>query len=203
MIILQDYEGNEEVINVRATLPKKLSRLKIAAGLGPYGLETKDQDTSKDYQVIPTVMLYGNFYLNQSSSLRFFDSFSKSKTTFHNWGVYFAWDLAEFCDQRCLITSLVGAQGVHYQYSSQKDFQSEVIYPQGFEFIYKHPFGKENYRFSYGMFSRLSGLYDYQNIWIRYGKKSFWKLNFIEWQSQSRKASLFGVSFGFPLGSFF
>jgi hypothetical protein len=202
-ISLIDDEGNEEVLTVAATVPKKLSRFKLAVGLGPYDLETKDHNGNRKYEFAPTAMLYGNFYLNESSSLRFFDSFSRNEATFHNWGLYFAWDLAEFCDQRCLLTSLIGLQGVDYRYSPRHTTQSEVILPQGFEFIYKHAFGKPNYRLSYGMFASLSGLYDYQNIWLRYGKSYFWELNYIEWQRDRQKASMIGLSIGFPIASFF
>ncbi len=202
-ISLVDYLGNEEVITIRAKLPKKLPRLRLAAGLGPYTLDNSEKFGNAKSEIAPTVMLYGNFSLNDSSSLRFFDSYSKNIATFHNWGAYFAWDLAEFCDQRCLLTSLIGAQGVDYQYNTNFKSTSEKIFPQGFEFVYKHPFGNLNYKFSYGMFASFSGLYDYQNIWVRYGKNYFWELNYIEWQRDKKEASMFGLSIGFPIASFF
>jgi hypothetical protein len=202
-ISLVDYLGNEEVITIKAKLPKKLPRLRLAAGFGPYTLDNSEKFGNAKSEIAPTVMLYGNFSLNDSSSLRFFDSYSKNIATFHNWGAYFAWDLAEFCDQRCLLTSLIGAQGVDYQYNSNFKSTSEKIFPQGFEFVYKHPFGNLNYKFSYGMFASFSGLYDYQNIWVRYGKNYFWELNYIEWQRDKKQASMFGLSIGFPIASFF
>lgn len=202
-ISLVDYLGNEEIITIRAKLPKKLSRLRLAAGFGPYTLDNSDKLGNAKSEIAPTAMLYGNFSLNESTSLRFFDSYSKNIATFHNWGVYFAWDLAEFCDQKCLLTSLIGAQGVDYQYNSNSNSTSEKIFPQGFEFVYKHPFGNLNYKFSYGMFASFSGLYDYQNLWVRYGKNYFWELNYIEWQRDKKHATMFGLSIGFPIASFF
>ncbi len=200
---LQNYEGKEEVLTVRAKLPSKLPRLRLAAGLGPYTLDTKGKSGDRRKQVAPTAMLYGNLALNDTSSFRFFDSFSKNVSTFHNWGTYFAWELAEFCDQRCLLTSLIGVQGVEFRFNSDENTVSEMIFPQGFEFLYKHPFGKLNYKFSYGMFASFSGLYDYQNIWLRYGKNYFWELNYIGWQRTNRSATMFGLSVGFPIGAFF
>jgi hypothetical protein len=202
-ISLVNHEGKEEVITIKASLPQKLPRLRLAAGFGPYTLDTQNQLGDKTSQIAPTVMLYGNLSLNESSSLRFFDSYSKNKSKFHNWGVYFAWDLAEFCDQRCLLTSLIGVQGVDYRFNSNSTNQSDIIYPQGFEFIYKHPFDQLNYRFSYGMFASFSGLYDYQNYWVRYGKGWFWELNYIEWKRNDQEAAMFGISVGFPLAQFF
>jgi len=200
---LINFEGKEKTISIKTTVPKKIPRLKIAMGLGPYQLVSKTKGNENQNQIAPTGMIYGNFSLNESSSLRFFDSYSKNKSTFHNWGLYFAWDLAEFCDQRCQLTSLIGAQGVDYRFSDEQNMMSDLIYPQGFEFVYKHPFGNLNYKFSYGMFVSFSGLYDYNNIWIRYGKNYFWELNYIKWSRDKNEAALFGLSIGFPIATFF
>lgn len=202
-ITLVNPEGKEQLITIKAKIPEKLPRLRLAGGFGPYTLDTKDKFGNKISQIAPTIMLYGNLALNDSTSLRFFDSYSKNISTFHNWGGYFAWDLAEFCDQRCLITSLIGAQGIEYRFNSSTTTTNEMIFPQGFEFVYKHPFGNLNYRFSYGMFTSFSGLYDYGNYWVRYGKGWFWELNYIEWKREEQRASMFGISVGFPIGQFF
>jgi hypothetical protein len=199
---LINHDGKEELLTIRAKVPKHLPRLRLAMGLGPYTLYTKIEGDRKN-QIAPTVMLYGNLALNQSSSFRFFDSYSKNVSTFHNWGTYFAWDLARFCDQRCQLTSLIGAQGVDFRFNSNDRADSDIIYPQGFEFVYLHPFGKLNYKLSYGMFTSLGASYDYQNLWLRYGKGWFWELNFIEWELSGRSASMFGISVGFPIASFF
>jgi hypothetical protein len=196
-------EGREENFTIAAKLPAHLPRLKIAMGLGPYSLNAKSSGEDKT-KIAPTVMLYGNLSLNDVSSLRFFDSYSKNEATvFHNWGTYFAWDLARFCDQRCQLTSLIGLQGVDYRFNSSERNHSDLIYPQGFEFVYSHPFGLLNYKLSYGMFASLSGLYDYQNAWLRFGKKVFWEINYIDWKKNDQSASMYGLSVGFPLVSFF
>ena len=202
-IILQNFEGKEEEITITANLPKKLPRIRLAIGLGPYTLNTNSSTGKRLNQIAPTAMLYGNFSLNESNSLRFFDSYSKEISLFHNWGVYYAWDLAKFCDERCQLTSLIGIQGLDFRYNSNDSGVSEAIFPQGFEFIYKHPFGNLNYKFSYGMFASLSGPYNYNNIWVRYGKNYFWELNYIEWKKDQRNASMWGLSIGFPIASFF
>ena len=202
-IKLENIEGKEEEIRISAKLPERLPRLKLAIGLGPYTLHTNNSSGKSINQIAPTAMLYGNFSLNESNSLRFFDSYSKNISLFHNWGVYYAWDLANFCDERCLLTSLIGVQGLDFKYNSNDSGVSEAIYPQGFEFIYKHPFGNLNYKFSYGMFASLSGPYSYNNMWIRYGKSYFWELNYIDWKKENRDASMWGISVGFPVTSFF
>lgn len=202
-VILSNHEGKEEIVKVSAELPKRMPRLRLAAGFGPYQLESFNKSRDQKNELAPTAMLYGNFYLNESTSLRFFDSYTKATSKFHNWGMYFAWDLAEFCDQRCVLTSLIGVQGVDYRYDSNDNSVSDIILPQGFEFVYKHPFDQLNYKLTYGMFASFSGLYDYNNIWLRYGKSYFWELNFIEWRKDNRQASMFGLSIGFPIGSLF
>jgi hypothetical protein len=75
-------------------------------------------------------MLYGNFALKETSSFRFFDSYSKDVSTFHNWGTYFSWDLSEFCNQRCVLTSLIGTQGVEFRADSGATTQSDLISPR-------------------------------------------------------------------------
>lgn len=200
---LHNHEGIISELKIKAHLEPRTHRLKLAAGVGPYWLSVKNKDGQREHQIAPTAMFYGNFTLNEKSSFRFFDSYTRNEATFHNWGSYFAWELAEFCDRRCLLTSLIGLQGVDYRYDSQSRTTSEVILPQGFEFVYLHPFGKENYKFSYGMFVSFSAEYDYQNIWIRYGKKTFWEINFIEWKRGNLSASMLGLSFGFPVVSLF
>jgi hypothetical protein len=200
---LVDPEGNEESIILRADLPPRLHRLRLAAGLGPYYLRSSDLGTGPKEQLAPTIMLYGNFNLNDTASIRFFDSYSRDVSTFHNWGGYYAWELAEFCDRRCSLTSLIGVQGIYFKYNSHVKSTAETILPQGFELVFKHPFGKENYIFSYGMFTSLSTNYDYQNIWIRYGKGYFWELNYIEWKRGGIGAAMTGLSVGFPIGAFF
>lgn len=195
-------DGKETNMAISAEVPEHLPRLKIAGGFGPYTLYTKTMGDRLN-QYAPTLMLYGNLGLNDKSSLRAFDSYSRDVSTFHNYGVYLAWDLARFCDERCQLTSLLGAQGVDYRFNANDDFSHDLIYPQGFEFVYSHPFGLLNYKLSYGMFTSLSGLYDYQNLWLRFGKKIFWELNYIEWKDDHNSANMFGISIGLPLASFF
>lgn len=189
-------------IQIKARLPKRLNRLKLAMGLGPYLLEGKSED-QKSPQIAPTLMLYGKLDFTDEQSLRFFDSYSKDVSMFHNGGIYYAWDLARFCDKRCQLTSLLGLQGIDFRYNSNSRSYSDVIFPQGFEFIYHHAFNQRNYKLSYGMFASLSQTYDYQNIWIRYGKASFWELNYIEWAIGRDRVRMYGLSYGFPLISFF
>jgi len=115
-------------------------------------------------------MLYGKFDFNDTTSLKGFDALLYSKTLFNNSGVYFSYDLAEILDGRILINTLLGFQGLHFKYSPQTPSQFRVIYPQGFEVLYKHAF-IENYSLFYGMFLSTSAE-QYTNSWIRYGKKS-------------------------------
>ncbi|MFP5459525.1 MAG: hypothetical protein ACLGG7_12385, partial [Bacteriovoracia bacterium] len=110
-------------------------------GLGPYFLEGKSED-QKSPQIAPTLMLYGKLDFTEEQSLRFFDSYSKDVSMFHNGGVYYAWDLARFCDKRCQLTSLLGLQGIDFRYNSNSRSYSDVIFPQGFEFIYHHAFNQ-------------------------------------------------------------
>ena len=78
-----------------------------------------------------------------------------------------------------------------------------MTFKQGFEAVYYHPFGLENYIFVYGMFISTSSEEGYNNIWIRFGKKIFWELNYIDWDYRGQYSSMWGLSVGIPLAQFF
>ena len=56
-ISLVNYRGEEKVVKISARVPEKLPRLRLAAGLGPYRLETKNKNGDKGLHIAPTVML--------------------------------------------------------------------------------------------------------------------------------------------------
>jgi hypothetical protein len=66
-INLRDDEGLEEVVTVTAKVPNKLPRLKLAAGFGPYNLETKDHYGNRKYEIVPCPTLLSKFYANWQS----------------------------------------------------------------------------------------------------------------------------------------
>ena len=43
---------------------------------------------------------------------------------------------------------------------------------------------------------------EYRNVWVRWGKNYFWELNLIEWGQDDFKASMWGLSVGFPFKGF-
>jgi hypothetical protein len=101
------------------------------------------------------------------------------------------------------VVPLLGFQGLSTKYSNKYDSYHKIIYPQGFELVYKHPFKMKNYSFVLGLFTNASVADDnYNNIWIRFGKKIFWELNYINWENKEKKASMWGFSVGIPFLSF-
>jgi hypothetical protein len=198
-ILFQVLNSKKEIntIKINAILPKKITRLKTALGLGPYIYQSEEGTASANSQYAPSFMIYGKFDLTESSSFKAFDAFLYSKSLFNNSGLYFSYDLAEVFDGRILINTLLGLQGLHYRYktSSHTDFQ--ILYPQGFEVVYKHVFGLTNRHLTYGMFLS-TGTQNYTNSWLRFGGKVFYELNYINWEYNTKKISMVGLSIGFP-----
>jgi len=196
-------KGDKRIVTIKASVPKNLHRLKFAMGLGPYFFETNHNIETKKSGWAPSGMIYSKYDITQGSSLRFFDAFLWKDGYFNNAGMYFAYDLATAFDNRFIVIPLLGFQGLSVKYS--KDFNSyhKIIYPQGLELVYMHPFGKKNYSLVMGLFTNASVVEDhYKNFWVRYGKKIFWELNYISWKKEEKAASMWGLSVGFPLMQF-
>ncbi len=195
---LKDDQGKLKNITVKAIIPNRLSRLKLAAGIGPYIYNSEKLNATTNGQIAPSYMLYGKFDLTPTTSFKAFDALVYAKTLFNNSGMYFSYDLAEIFDGRILINTLLGFQGLHYKYDKASDTKFEMLYPQGFEVIYKHAFGIENKHLTYGMFLSTDSN-EYTNAWIRYGGRFFWELNYINWAHTPNKISMYGLSIGFPV----
>lgn len=197
-----DPDKRKKIIRFEADIPSRYKRLKTAFGFGPYQFRTQDGVTDREKATSP-LMFYAKWEFTPETSFRFFDAFFYQKSIFHNVGAYFAYDVGSALDGRLVVTPLLGLQGVQFKHAGvQQDF-FEVLFPQGFEFTFKHAFGKENYHFIYGMFFSPSKDEHYKNIWVRYGKRLFWELNFLSWRKGDRYAKAWGLSLGIPIGSFF
>jgi hypothetical protein len=195
---------NKEIkVRISAKLPRKMPRLKTALGFGPYIFDSSQDDKALNATVSPSLMLYGKYDLYESSSLRFFDALIFNKSVFNNSGLYFAYTLARAFDNRVQFVPLLGAQGLSYRFSKEGSFNHQFIFPQGFEVVYKHAFGFENYSLVYGMFLSTSSKTDYENLWVRMGKSWFLELNYINWKHNSSRATMWGLSAGIPFFTLF
>lgn len=199
-------------IEISARIPKRLHRLNIAYGLGPYafnttfardpkGVEEEEFETTQE-PIAPAFMIYSNFKLSKETSIRGFNAIVAKKSIFNNLGLYFASDLAKVMDNKLTITTLLGMQHLYFQYDSKSKIISEPIFPQGIEVNYNHAFGIENYLIGGGAFLSPSESYDYQNVWVRWGKGIFWELNYIYWKKDEFSAKTWGLSAGFFFGGF-
>lgn len=193
-------DQKKKTLKIEALLPKELNRFKTSLGFGPYIYQSQYNTAVQNSNIAPSIMLYGKFDFNETTSLKGFDALLYSKTFFNNSGVYFSYDLAEILDGRVLINTLLGFQGLHFKYSPQTPTQFRLIYPQGFEVLYKHAF-IQNYSLFYGMFFSTSAE-QYTNTWIRYGKRGFIELNYINWGLGENKIKMWGLSIGIPFLSF-
>lgn len=204
---------NNEVkeIEIRAKVPKRLHRLNIAYGYGPYFFETAyDQDPNENVEdllkytepIVPAFMAYFNYKIDNESSIRGFDAIVGKDSLFNNLGIYYASDIAKPLDKKLTITTLLGMQHLYFKFDDGFPTKSEPIFPQGIEFNYRHAFGIENYLINGGAFLSPSESIDYQNIWVRWGKTIFWELNYIYWGTGEFSAKMWGLSAGFFFGGF-
>jgi len=184
-------------LKLSLSLPKKLSRLKTAFGFGPYLYYSRNEQQKKPNTWAPSFMLYAKIDLTEMSSIKAFDALVPSHTFFNNSGLYFSYDLAMLFDQRIIINTLLGFQGIHYKFNPQDKIFYQTIFPQGFEVIYKHAFGLENKNLIYGMFFS-TGEDQYINSWIRFGGKVFYEINYIHWNYKGQHVSMAGLSVGLP-----
>ncbi|MBY0413986.1 MAG: hypothetical protein K2Q18_07465 [Bdellovibrionales bacterium] len=194
---------NEEVktLSLTANVPKRVHRLTTAFGLGPYVYESQEKSVRIDSTIAPSVMIYAKYDLTETASIKAFDALLYSTSFFNNSGLYFSYDLASALDGRVILNALLGFQGLHFKHSENYATKFRVIYPQGFEVIYKHAF-IDNYTLTYGMFLSTNSE-SYTNAWARYGKKAFLELNYIKWGHESSQIKMWGLSVGIPFFSLF
>ena len=196
-------EGDKRKVVIKTKYHKRYHRLKTAFGLGPYTFKAISGEAEQETTIAPAVMLYGKWDLTKDTSFRFFDALIYNKSLFNNAGFYFAYDLAYALDGRFKIVPLLGAQVLTNKYDSNSKATHRILYPQGFEALYKHAFGIENYNIVYGMFLSTDSEETYDNAWIRWGKGYFWELNYIRWGRDGDESSMWGLSIGLPLGQYF
>lgn len=201
VLTMKDQMGQQHTLELKAKLPKRLPRLKTAFGFGPYIYESRSDYGIQNANFAPSLMLYGKFDLTETASFKAFDALLYSKSYFNNSGLYFSYDLASAFDERVWLNALLGFQGLHYRYRAGDKTVFSLIYPQGFEVIYKHAF-KENYNLTYGMFLS-TGSEAYTNAWIRYGKTSFLEINYIHWGKEKNEIKMWGLSVGLPFFTLF
>lgn len=202
-LTLLDPNGREQKVTIKAQLPKRLHRLKTAVGFGPYQFKSQSGTEGRPNRLAGAGMLYGRLDMTPSSSLRIFDAFVAEKSLFNNAGFYFAYELADALDSRIEIVPLLGFQALYFKYDSEHSTRNGIIFPQGAEVVYKNAFGFENYTLIAGAFYLSSSSEKYENYWLRWGKKLFWELNYISWESGQNHASMAGLSIGIPFVSLF
>jgi len=204
VIVQMKYpDGQKAHIQLKAKLPKRSYRFKTALGFGPYTVTAQEGEEKNVAKLAPAGMLYAHFSLGESSSFRAFDALVSQKSFFNNAGLYFAYELGRAFDQRVEVVALLGFQSLTYRYDKNHLSDTQLIYPQGVEVVFKHFAGLENYDLIYGMFISPSKNEDYKNLWLRWGRRVFGEVNYISWSNQEKKVSMWGLSLGFPFVSLF
>lgn len=200
--VVNEKDEKKEIL-FKVDFPTRLHRLRTSIGLGPYVYETSKGSLEKEAEVLPSFMLYGNYYLNNIHSFKFFEALVMKETVFNHAGLYVGSDLGKFYDDRLVISSLIGLQALSHRYDVGEDeLFTQIIFPQGLELAMHHPFGMENYRFTVGGFVSPQSNVTYQNFWARFGARMFVEFNYINWAYGSRASTMYGLSLGFPFLQF-
>jgi hypothetical protein len=205
--VLNIVTNKEKTITITAKIPKRLHRLFTAYGFGPYAFDTKTKNeqgdrVEKSEPMAPALFFYLNYKMSDTTSIRGFDAAVFKESKFNNAGAYFGNDFGFSFDKKLYFTSLIGVQYLYFQFDSDSTIISQPIFPQGLEFMYRHAFDIPNYIISGGVFLSPSDNIEYRNVWVRWGKNYFWELNLIEWGQDDFKASMWGLSVGFPFKGF-
>ncbi len=204
VISVINERAEKKEITFMVDFPTRIHRLNTAVGLGPYLYKNEYGNQAKDLQALPSFMLYGNYYLNNVHSLKFFEALVMKESVFNHAGLYVGSEIGKFYDDRLVFSTLLGLQALSYRFDSgADDLFTQMIYPQGVEITMHHPWDLEKYKFVVGGFVSPQSDVTYQNFWLRFGSKVFVELNYINWQHRSRAASMYGVSIGMPLFSAF
>lgn len=199
--------GKKKVIKIKSSIPKRLHRLFTAYGYGPYALETEskkegEETMSHTAPIAPALFFYLNYKISETNSIRGFNAAVFETSGFNNAGAYLGSDFGFALDNKLYFTTLLGVQHLFFKFNDETSEVSEFIFPQGIEFMYRHAFDIPNYIISGGAFLSPSENFDYQNIWIRWGKNYFWELNYIFWSNNELSAKMWGLSVGFPFKGF-
>ncbi len=195
-------KGERKEIIFKVQFPKRIHRLRTAMGLGPYDYKSTFGNKTTKTEILPSLMLYGSYYLNNIHSLKFFEALVMKESVFNHAGLYVGSEIGKFYDDRLIVSTLLGLQALSYRYDVRDPLYTQMIYPQGVELAFHHPFGLENYRFTMGGFLSPQRDVVYQNFWARFGSRTFLEFNYINWKYGSREASMYGLSVGFPLAQF-
>jgi hypothetical protein len=195
---VENSKKKSQDVRVNADLPARLYRLRLAASTGPHRFNIDREFFPNKAQTTATVMLYGNYFLSEKASLRFFNAWVDQIAFFNNAGLYYASEVGEFLDRRFSFTTLLGTQHLTFKPRGGEESAVQMIYPQGAELTWRHPFGQLNKRMTLGGFVDFSGTYNYQNSWLRYGGKYFIEVNFLKWDQNDKSAELWGLSVGMP-----
>lgn len=196
-------EGVEKEIVFKVDFPKTYPKLRTAIGFGPYSYEAGLKGKTNSAEILPSAMIYGNYYINDIHSFKFFDALVVKESLFNHAGTYIGSDIGKFYDDRVVISTLIGLQALSYKYDAkEKSTFTQVIYPQGAEISMHHPFGLENYKFIVGGFLSPQSNVTYQNFWARFGSKVFLEFNYINWQYSEKSAKMYGLTIGMPLWDF-
>jgi hypothetical protein len=193
----------QEEFEISYSLSERHYKGFLGLGIGPYmsefnGVGEYDEGWS------PLLTLYGSVYVNETLRVVGFDATSISNRLWTDLGIYLSTENAKMFDQRLTMNLLFGGHIIGFR----TDGKTHAVpsFPQGFEFIYADAFAR-GYSGSLGgfIYPEINGR-SYYNLWIRWGGRVFWEINYLaakeSFDNNSVSSKSLGLTVGFPMARF-
>jgi hypothetical protein len=202
--LIKNENSTEEQIDVSYSVSDRHYLGSLGLGLGPYFSEFSNTD-QHDVGWNSLLTLYGSYFINETTRMVAFDATSISNYLWSDLGLYLSTENATMFDQRCSMNLLFGGHILAFR--NEGRVFAVPSYPQGFEFIYRDAF-MPGRNFSLGgfVYPEINGR-SYYNMWIRWGGKLFWELNYLSakesFGDQVVNSKSIGITIGYPIVRFF
>lgn len=196
--------SDQNSLEVRYSLPKRLHFGSLSVGIGPYSNSFHALGNSV-LDARPLVTLYGSYFISEGIRFVGFNATSIGSFGYNDLGFYMHSENFKILDRRLSINLLLGGHVIGF-FAGGSAYMLFGI-PQGIEMIFSD-FIQRGMNLSLGgfVYPKIDGK-AYNNVWLRWGTRNFIELNYILWEEVVRNEPVFsrnlGITLGFPLSQFF
>lgn len=186
------------------SLPERVRMAAVGLGIGPYQYTFRGNGQSVD-TIAPVATIYGSYFINERMRIALFNAIAVHEKYFSDMGLYLVIEQIRAIDERFSLNLLLGVHALAFRFRNNTFFRPSA--PQGAEAIFRD-FLVRSHNLGVGAFIHPV-IFDraYYNIWIRWGKPSFFgEFNYILWREGVQGSALYnrsvGLSVGFPIARF-
>lgn len=196
--------SDQNQLEVKYTLAKQLHFGSLSVGIGPYS-NTFHALGNSVLDTRPLITLYGSYFISEGIRFVGFNATSLGSFGYNDLGFYMHSENFKILDRRLSINLLLGGHVIGF-FAGGNAYMLFGI-PQGIEMIFSD-FIQRGMNLSVGgfVYPKIDGK-AYNNVWVRWGSRTFVELNYILWEEMVRNEPVFsrnlGVTLGFPISQFF